>query len=188
MYRLLRRCAVILLLALPVWIPGTASGHAPAARSEDGLPAHVLADVGPLRLLGRAQLRFLGFEIYRAALWVADPGSPTASTFALDLRYTRGFTREQLVTATVKELARLGLGKPEQRERWRADLAAILPDVRNGDRIVGVCLPGRETRFYSDGMLLGTLPDPEFGPAFFGIWLDPRTRDPEVRSRLLGAG
>jgi Chalcone isomerase-like len=184
----LRRFAALLLLGSWLCLPGGASARTAPAPQDDALPPAVIADVGPLRLLGRGQLRFLGFEIYRASMWVTDPGSPTGSTFALDLRYTRSFTREQLVTATLKELTRLGLGRPDQRERWRADLTAIFPDVRSGDRIVGVCFPGRETRFYSDGTLLGTLADPEFGPAFFGIWLDPRTRDPDVRARLLGSG
>ena len=31
----------------------------------------------------------------------------------------------------------------------------------------------------------GQVDDPAFARRFFGIWLDPRTRDPELRTRLL---
>jgi ribosomal protein L10 len=34
--------------------------------------------------------------------------------------------------------------------------------------------------------LLGTIDDPEFSRFFFGIWLDPRTQKPDLRSALLG--
>jgi hypothetical protein len=36
--------------------------------------------------------------------------------------------------------------------------------------------------------LLGTIDDPVFARAFFAIWLDPRTREPQLRNRLLGKG
>jgi hypothetical protein len=61
----------------------------------------------------------------------------------------------------------------------------VFPDIRPGDRLVGVMVPGREARFYSQDRLLGTVPDPEFARAFFGIWLDERTSEPGLRARML---
>ena len=83
------------------------------------------------------------------------------------------------------EIARLGLGTAEQRNRWMHEMAALFPDVNSGQTISGIHLPGAETRFYLDGVPLGRIEDPEFGPAFFAIWLDPRTREPALRERLL---
>ena len=42
------------------------------------------------------------------------------------------------------------------------------------------------TQFYFGDRLLGEVPDPAFGPAFFAIWLDAKCRYPEVRDGLLG--
>jgi len=41
-------------------------------------------------------------------------------------------------------------------------------------------------RFYVGDQLQHEIRDPEFAEAFFAIWLDPRTRDPELRQQLLG--
>jgi len=175
--RLLAAVALMTALAGPLYA---------ATQAHPGLPSLISSDVGPLHLLGQATLRFLGFEVYQASLWVADEHAPTTSTYALELRYARRFRSGDLVQASVREFERLGLGNADQRRRWQAEMAAIFPDVRDGDRIVGVYLPGRETRFYSDAGLLGVVADAEFGRAFFAIWLDPRTRDPSLRARLLG--
>ena len=49
----------------------------------------------------------------------------------------------------------------------------------------GVYLPGQGARFYRDGKLLGEILDPEFGHAFFAIWLDPKTTGGKLREALL---
>jgi hypothetical protein len=67
-------------------------------------------------------------------------------------------------------------------------MRTAFPDLKAGDRLVGVNVPGRETRFYLNDKLFSTVPDPAFGPAFFGIWLHPRTSEPAFRQELLAGG
>ena len=45
---------------------------------------------------------------------------------------------------------------------------------------------GGATRFYDAERLLGRIDDPEFGPAFLAIWLDPRSIVRDLRVKLLG--
>jgi hypothetical protein len=52
--------------------------------------------------------------------------------------------------------------------------------------LAGVYRPGRGVDYYSEDRALGSISDPEFARAFFSIWLDPRTREPSLRERLLG--
>jgi hypothetical protein len=59
-------------------------------------------------------------------------------------------------------------------------------DVREGDQLTGVYLPGHGARFYIGGQLLADVEDASFARAFFSIWLDPRTRDADLRAHLLG--
>jgi hypothetical protein len=41
-------------------------------------------------------------------------------------------------------------------------------------------------RFFRNGTPIGDIDDREFARAFFAIWLDPRTSEPELRKQLLG--
>jgi hypothetical protein len=61
----------------------------------------------------------------------------------------------------------------------------LFPDVEKGRRLAGVNVPGTGARFYYEGRLLGSIDDPAFARAFFAIWLDERTRAPQLRESLL---
>jgi hypothetical protein len=61
----------------------------------------------------------------------------------------------------------------------------LFPDVEKGRKLAGVNLPGTGARFYFDGQLLGSIDDPAFARAFFAIWLDERTKAPQLRESLL---
>lgn len=159
----------------------------PAAHA--ALPSTVeRADFG-LREVGRGELRWLGFGIYEASLWTPDGryagfGEPVA----LSLWYQRKFSRDELLKITTGEWQRLGLGAPGARTRWEQDLRRIWRDVARGDNLTAVMIPGRETRFYDAGGLLGRVEDPSFGPAFLSIWLDSRSAVGDLRVQLLGTG
>jgi len=173
---------LLLVLAL-LWIrPAQAmSAGAPA----DATPAQVypIREGGGWQEWGAGEMRFFGFRLYRATLWVAGSSIDTAP-FALTLHYHRDITRAQLVSSSIDEMRRTGT--PEaMAEKWRADLERVFPDVREGDRIIGIHLPGTGARFYHQGKLTGEVRDPEFSRRFFAIWLDPKTRSPDVRALLL---
>ncbi len=58
-------------------------------------------------------------------------------------------------------------------------------DVQAGTRITGVYLPGR-VRDSLSGSSCSTKLMIRNLPGVFDIWLDPRTRNPELREQLLG--
>jgi hypothetical protein len=62
----------------------------------------------------------------------------------------------------------------------------IFPDVKDGDRLAGLHLPGEGARFWLNGRPAGAVTDPEFSRLFFGIWLAPTTSEPALRLALLG--
>jgi hypothetical protein len=62
----------------------------------------------------------------------------------------------------------------------------LFPDIRKGDRLTGVNVPGRGARFFHNGNSIGDIADVSFARAFFGIWLDPKTSQPGFRKLLLG--
>jgi hypothetical protein len=139
--------------------------------------------------LGSGDLRWFGLKIYTAKLWSEqtrfDPNSP----FALELTYHRSISREQFVSSSLDEITRLfGNRYPAPTlKRWEAEMQRAFIDVKEGDQLIGVYLPGVGCRFYSSSQLLAEIRDPEFAKAFFAIWFDERTKDSGLRAQLLGS-
>ncbi|MEE3914559.1 chalcone isomerase family protein [Pseudomonas viridiflava] len=140
------------------------------------------------QVVGSGELTLFGFRIYTARLF--SPATPFTvnSPMALELTYHRDIDRQDLVDASIDEIKRIS-GKSvtaEQLEAWRQQMSQAFVDVQPGMKITGVYLPGREARFYVGEKLQHVVPDSAFAKAFFDIWLDPKTRNPELRERLLG--
>ena len=128
-----------------------------------------------------------GFAIYDARLWRSGEHWQSDAPYALELTYRRNISASRLVSTSIEEMMRLG-EKDEQRLRqWRSELEKVFPSVREGDTIVGLHEPGRGARFFYNGKPSGSVQDAELAAAFFAIWLDPRTKAPELRARLLAA-
>jgi hypothetical protein len=144
------------------------------------------------RRIGGGEMRIFGFSIYSAQLWsprllAGDlPGADVP--FALELTYRRAISREDLVEASIKEIKRLSPTPPNSQlmARWEREMLQAFVDVRAGDRITGVYVPAEGARFYVGENLRHVVKDEAFAEAFFSIWLDPRTRDPQLREQLLG--
>ena len=151
-------------------------------------PAHVRKYVADVRLAGTGKLTWYGFHVYDAALFVApgfDLANASAQPFVLELTYARRLDGKGIAEASRDEIERLGFGTETQRARWHEQMLELFPNVEKGRRLAGVNLPGTGARFYFDGQFLGSIEDPDFARAFFAIWLDERTRAPQLRENLL---
>ncbi len=144
-----------------------------------------LDDHPSLRAVGNGALKWWGVTLYEATLLAPDGQFRPDAPHALQIAYRYGFSREQLARATLKEIERLQ-GEREDREALFDRFRKLFIDVAPGDRITGVHLPGQGADFYGPQGYLGRLPDPTLAAAFFEIWLDPRTREPDLRRQLLG--
>ncbi|MGC4078591.1 MAG: chalcone isomerase family protein [Rubrivivax sp.] len=163
----------------------------PAAARANRTPPPELAGGTPLTLRGEGRLRVLGFAVYDARLWVGEGFAPERwdrATLALEIQYARAFAGADIAERSLAEMRRQGELPESQGKRWLAAMAALFPDVKPGDRLVGVRRNDGGTRFYADGQRVGEIDDAEFGRRFFGIWLAPQTSEPTLRSRLLGLG
>jgi hypothetical protein len=168
-HRLSRCWLFALVLALPAWA--------------DGNPA--LPDG---RLVGSGDFTWFGVSLYTARLWSTGLPLTWDQPFALELTYHRVFSRDTLVEASLKEMRRMAGARPEDLtlQRWSSEMRDAFVDVRPGMRITGVYHPGKGCTFFVDGQLRRRIEDPAFARAFFDIWLDPRTRDKQLRQQLLG--
>jgi hypothetical protein len=139
-----------------------------------------------LRPVGSGALKWLGVTLYDATLLAPGGAYRADGVHALEIAYRYAFTSQQLARATLKEIERLQ-GEREDREALIARFSTLFEDVSAGDRLTGVHLPGKGADFYGPQGYLGRLTDPQLAADFFHIWLDPRTREPDLRRRLLGA-
>jgi hypothetical protein len=140
------------------------------------------------RIIGAAEFSVFGFDVYNARLWSAVQPLSDDQPFALELIYQRKISRDDLVQASVDEIKRLSGSavSSEQLAGWQAQMQRSFVDVLPGTRITGVYVPGQGARFFVGQQLQHEVQDPQFARAFFNIWLDPRTRNPELRQQLLG--
>jgi hypothetical protein len=163
------------------------------AVAQTAVPEHIAAVIPGARLSGEGSFTYFVFHVYDARFYVGRSGFrselPTATPFALDLDYARHFTGRAIAKTTLDEFERFNAGTAALRGEWYERLIKLLPDVEPGQHLTGVFLPGEGLRLYSNGALIGSDGDVQFARWFFAIWLDPRTRAPDLRAALLaGAG
>ena len=140
------------------------------------------------RLVGSGDFTWFGVSLYTARLWSSGLPLTWDQPFALELTYHRVFSRDMLVEVSLNEMERMAEARLEEfiLKRWSNEMREAFVDVRPGMRITGVYHPGKGCTFFVDGQLRRRVDDPAFARAFFDIWLDPRTRDKQLRQRLLG--
>lgn len=175
--------------ALAPALASTAPVAAASAPAGDALPAAVAASApAGMQATGRGRFTYWGFEVYDAALWAAR-GFRAAQfaqhAFVLELSYLRNFSAAEIARTSLAEMRKHGRFDDGQAERWQAQLARLLPDVRRGDRIAGLHRPGEGAAFFHNGRPVGELSDPQFARLFFSIWLGEATSAPQLRQSLL---
>jgi hypothetical protein len=152
------------------------------------LPPELRPALPVATLSGQAKMTFWGFEVYQATLWVG-PGFAEAayeqSPLALELLYLREFKGADIAKRSIAEMRRQAPMSPAQEATWEAQMRALFPDVKTGDRITGVHQPGTGAVFWSNSRRLGEVRDPAFARQFFGIWLSAQTSEPQLRRALL---
>ena len=150
------------------------------------LPGTLRQSAPDMRLVGSGKMTWFGLHIYDVALWARGRTVDFSQAFALAIRYSRDFDGERIAQRSVAEIERLGFRDETKLARWGRKMERIFPDVSAGDKLTGVYLPGAGAQFYHQDRPIGTIADDEFARAFFSIWLDPRTREPGLRERLIG--
>jgi hypothetical protein len=139
----------------------------------------------PALLQGSGKFNWWGFHIYDASFYRA--AAPSSQEFAIDIRYQKSFTGVAIANSSAEEMKKIGV--PDiQAALWGKDLAKIFPNIEPGQALTAVYAPKQGTIFYHDGKRIAQIPSVEFSKAFFGIWLDPKTSAPKLRSELLGQG
>ena len=166
--------------------PSTPEAAASRASAPDARPE--LMALPGARLAGQARLTVWGFDIYDVRLWTPANFSAArfaASPLALELNYLRSFQAADIAERSLREMRRSQSVSDAQAAQWKAELLRVIPDVRKGDRVVGVHRPGQGASFWVNGRASGEILDADFARLFFGVWLSPGTSEPQLRKALL---
>lgn len=172
---------LLLMAAAGAVLP--ASAGTPPPELQQALPE--------VRLRGEGRLRFLGLHVYDIRLWTPGDFAPerwAEAPFALEIQYARPLVGKAIAERSLQEMQRQGSVPAERAQRWLAEMERVFPDVKQGDRLLGLKQPGIGAAFYLNGRLRGEVRDADFARRFFGIWLAPQTSEPGLRQRLLGSG
>lgn len=175
------------MLAASPWMPVASAQSTPSTTSA---PAAIRAALPDAELAGSGSYRWFGLKLYDIRLWTArkplSPDNWESTPLALELVYARTLYGERIAKASVDEMLKVGFGTPAQHATWLEAMKRVFPDVSEGTQLVGIYQPGGATRFLRDGQPAGEIADPEFGKAFFAIWLHPKTSAAKLRLALFG--
>ena len=97
----------------------------------------------------------------------------------------RSFRAADIAKRSLQEMRRAGTFDAAQAQRWQSALQRVLPDVKPGDRLVGINRPGQGLAFVLNGKPQGEIADPQLATLFFAIWLGDKTSEPAMRQALL---
>jgi Chalcone isomerase-like len=101
--------------------------------------------------------------------------------------YDMSFKGREIAERSLAEMRKVGYKDEQKLKRWGEEMTRIFPDVKKGDALIGVSVPGKGAKFYSQEKLIAIAEDAEFAKAFFDIWLSEKTSEPKLREKLLGS-
>lgn len=159
------------------------SASAPAGAQM--LPPVVTQELPGLSARGEGTMRFFGLKVYDVRLWTRMKPFAHHEPFALELVYDMSLKGRDIAERSLKEMRDQGHTDEEKLKRWGEEMAKVFPDIKKGDTLIGVSIPGKEARFYNREKFIATIADAEFSKAFFDIWLSEKTSAPQVRIKLL---
>jgi hypothetical protein len=148
-------------------------------------PAFAAEEI-PSTKIGSGEYHKLIFHVYDATLYSDDGKFSWEKPFALRLDYKKEIEGADIAERSIKEMNQIEKLPQDKASKWLGEMKAIFPNVKNGDSITGVSIPGKGAAFYKNGAKLGEINNADFSRRFFGIWLDEKTSDAKLRAELLG--
>ncbi len=157
-------------------------------------PEHVQVNGTDLTLngLGMRKATFLKVNVYVGALYVTrtshdpqpliDPGAPAELT----LHFVRNVGAGDLKNAWKEGFERVAKDQMAALGARIAQLNSWMSDIKTGQRLTFVRLPGTGIQVIFNGTVKGTITGDDFSRAFISIWLGSEPPNSELKAGLLG--
>jgi len=181
------------ILAGLIGLGAVAAADARECKSVD-FPEHVQVNGADLTLngLGMRKATFLKVNVYVGALYVTrashdpqpliDPGAPAE----LILHFVRNVGAGDLKNAWKEGFERVAKDQMATLGARVTMLNSWMSDIKTGQRLTFVRLPGTGIQVSFNGIVKGTITGDDFSRAFISIWLGKEPPNPELKVGLLG--
>lgn len=136
--------------------------------------------------VGTGRLSVFLWDVYDATLYAPRGKWDPNMSYALSIHYFHAIEGADIAKRSVEEIQKQGFSDTTKLTSWYEQMRGIFPDVKSGSELTAVFTDQKSTVFYSDGKLIGSIKDIEFGALFSDIWLSEKTSEPELRRKLLG--
>jgi len=163
-------CALALIGITPAYALDDIAAHVPAAKK-----------------VGEGRMTYMFWDVYDATLYAPQGTWRQDKPFALQLTYLRKLDGKKIADRSIEGMRAQGVSDEIKMATWHAQMRKIFPNVDNGVSLTGVYAGDGTTIFYQGNTEIGRINDPQFGHAFFDIWLNEKTSAPTLRRQLLGA-
>ncbi|MBW4050758.1 MAG: hypothetical protein HIU85_04730 [Proteobacteria bacterium] len=154
--------------------------------------AHVQGALLTLNGLGLRKARVFKVSVYVVALYLTEPSSdphliPQSDTPSeLVLQFIRRVSAHQLRRSWEEGFGRNFPEHPPALEKGLAQLNSWVTDVRSGQRMTFIRIPGTGMQVDINGTVKGIIAGDEFSKAFLSIWFGDSPQTPELKRGLLG--
>jgi len=139
-----------------------------------------------LQMRGAADYRFLGLRLYSARLFTPKGQQFSwANPVALELKYDRIISRDNLVRVTLSELKRIENAYDDY-DTLAPKLKNCFRDVKDGDQFLAIANGADTIEFRYNDTPTCQLTHSDIRKRFLSIWLSDDSRAPKLSQRLLG--
>lgn len=158
-----------------------------ASFSQNPAPQEVEKNFLKYFLIGENDLRVFGFNIYHIALWSETAEFSYEKKFAINIKYKRNFSSEELTQRSIEEISRINSISDEAQLKIYADkLLKIFKPVKIGDSKTAIFSPKNGVLLFHNSTLSGTISDPKLARYFVDIWLSEKSSYPKMTMAILG--
>lgn len=180
----------VLLAAL---LAGSVASVASAAELQGvSVPDSVTVEGKELKLNGMGLRRKFIFNVYVAALYVESKSADGAAILAkdaprrVDMVMLRDLDRKSIVDALRQGFEKNAGDKLEGLRERMDKFSAVIPDLKKGQSMTVVYVPGQGTRVEGQGQSY-TAEGKEFADALFSVWVGRFPVDDGLKKGMLGS-
>ena len=138
------------------------------------------------QLVGKVTYKYYLFSVYEARLFAPNKNYTGQAPYSLELEYFREISSEDLEARTIEGIEDQKIYSKAQIKSWQTQLKGLFPTVKDGDTISAKRVADDKVQIILNGKQIGQLDGKDLCEAFMGIWLNPKSSNPDFTQALLG--
>jgi len=156
------------------------------------LPDTLSAGDRTLKLNGMGLRKKAIFKVYVGGLYLEAPSRDAAAIVSADavkavrMHFLRDLKKSQLVEAFSEGFEANAKEKAAAQKAALDRMLSLVPDVKEGETLSFVYVPGKGTTFFAGEKALGTFEGKEFADTVFLLWLGPKPPSEDLKKGMLG--